>query len=480
MMPGQIFQSFNPATQEIIWEGPEASSKEVDAAFKAASKAFNDWCFLPLQERIGYLEKYKNLVAQSQDHLAEVLSKETGKPLWESKTEVSAMINKIDISIEAYSIRCAEMSHQQASQLSITRHRPHGVIAVFGPYNFPGHLPNGHIIPALLAGNTIIFKPSEMTPLTGECMVNLWIASGLPAGVLNLVQGGPNTGKLIASHPALNGLFFTGSWPTGKLLLEQFSSHPEKILALELGGNNPLIIHDVKDIETAAYLTLQSAYITTGQRCTCARRLIIVEGEKNQAFVPALVEEIKRIRIGPYNQQPEPYMGPLISEKAADKMLEAQKNLISLGGVSINTMQKLKPGTGFITPGLMDVTNVKHLPDEEYFGPFLQIIRVPSLKKAIEVANQTNYGLVAGLLSDRPEAYMEFYRHIKAGVINWNTQLTGASSSAPFGGIGRSGNFRPSAFYAADYCAYPVASLETKKIKMPEKITPGLIDLLHN
>lgn len=470
-----VFQSHNPATGQLIWEGLEADAKEIDLAFEKAAHALKLWASLPLQKRMDHLLKYKIFLSQMRDFIAETISIETGKPLWESETEVSAMINKIDISIEAYEARCPEMKHQQASLLSITRHKPHGVVAVFGPYNFPGHLPNGHIVPALLAGNTLVFKPSELTPLVGELLYKCLTDSGLPPGVFNLVQGGAKTGQLVAAHPRLDGLFFTGSWQTGKILLEKFASQPEKILALEMGGNNPLVFYKVKNVEAAAYFTLQSAFLSSGQRCTCARRLIVVEGKNSQNFIHSLIEQVKGITIGPYFQRPEPFMGPLISEKAALKILEAQDRLISLGAVPIMSMIQLKPKSGFITPGLLDTTSLEHKPDEEYFGPLLQLIRVPTFEQAIAEANRTAYGLIAGLFSDHAEYYQQFYQEVKAGVINWNTQLTGASSSAPFGGIGRSGNFRPSAFYAADYCAYPVASLEAEQLKMPEKKSPGLL-----
>lgn len=469
-----IFQSFNPATQQLIWEGPEATKKEINCAFEAASQALDFWSNLALDERISYLQKYKDFIDYMRDFIAETISIETGKPLWESKSEVTSMYNKVDISIEAYMMRCAEIKRQQPSALSHTRHKPHGIVAVFGPYNFPGHLPSGHIVPALLAGNTIIFKPSEHTPLVGELLSKCWLDSGLPSGVLNLIQGGPTVGKLLAAHPHLNGIFFTGSWPVGQSLLKQFAGTPEKILALEMGGNNPLIFHEAKNIEAAAYLTLQSAYLTSGQRCTCARRLIVVQGEQSEKFLNELKEQMKGITIGPYTQYPEPFMGPLISEQAVLHLIKVQEKLLSLGGKALFTMQKLKPETGFVTPGLMDVTAIPEKPDEEYFGPFLQLIMVDSLDEAIAEANRTSYGLAAGIITDSRSAFEQFYRQIKAGVINWNAQLTGASSSAPFGGIGHSGNFRPGALYAADYCAYPVASLEAEELKMPETMTPGL------
>ncbi len=472
----QTFQSHNPATLEVVWQGIESGQKEIDRAFECAYQAFETWSNLSIQERIAYLHKYKEKLTHSRQLLAETISVEMGKPLWESFTEVTSMINKVDISIQAYEIRCLEIKQPQASYLATARHKPHGVVVVLGPYNFPGHLPNGHIVPALLAGNTVIFKPSELTPLVGELMGQCWLETGLPPGIFNIVQGGSQTGRLLASHPKINGLFFTGSWAVGQSLLKQFGEHPEKILALEMGGNNPLVFHEVKNIEAAAYYTLQSAFITSGQRCTCARRLIVVDGEHSPAFIRSLEDQIRQIMVGPYNQQPEPFMGPLISEKAAQKLMDAQNQLISRGGIPKIPMQMLKPGTGFLSPGLIDVSEILNRPDEELFGPFLQLIRVPTFEAALKEANHTAYGLAAGLLSDKPELYKRFYQSVKAGIINWNTQLTGASSTVPFGGIGHSGNFRPSAFYAADYCSYPVASLEAEKMQMPEKIAPGLLN----
>lgn len=399
--------------------------------------------------------------------LAETISKETGKPLWDSYTEVQAMLNKIPLSIEAYRQRCATTERPQKNGISITRHKPHGVVVVIGPFNFPGHLPNGHIVPALLAGNTVVFKPSEFTPLTAVLMIQCWEKAGLPKGVINLVQGLHETGKALLSNSTIAGVFFTGSAQTGGLILKQLGTSPQKILALEMGGNNPLIISHVSDINTACHLTIQSGYLTSGQRCTCARRLIVVESDQTQSFLGELIQMIRDIKVGPYTDRPEPFMGPLIHQKAAEHVLTMQSKLKSLGGNSLVESQILEPGTSFLSPGLMDVTHIPNKPDEELFGPFLQIIRVDNLAAAIEEANKTQYGLSAGLFSDSQAEYELFYQKVKAGVINWNTPLTGASSSAPFGGIGLSGNHRPSAFYAADYCSYPVASLESKNLNMP-------------
>lgn len=468
------FQSRNPATTQIVWEGQNAEVKDVDKAVKNALAAFDSWSNLPLSQRIDYLQAFREKLTLSKENLANAISEEIGKPLWESRSEVGAMINKVDISIEAYHQRCKELIREQASGLSITRHKAHGVIAVFGPFNFPGHLPNGHIVPALLAGNTVVFKPSELAPLVAELTIQCWEQAELPKGVLNLIQGGRETGQLLADHPQINGLFFTGSWTTGLHFLEKFAQHPEKILALEMGGNNPLVVYETSNLRAASYCTIQSAFITSGQRCTCARRLIIPKGGQGDDFLQFLINDMRGIKVGPYTNIPEPFMGPVISEAAAKHLLNAQTNLRSKGGKILVELSHLIEGTGLVSPGLIDVTNIQHRLDEEFFGPLLQVIRVNGFDEALEEANKTAYGLSAGILTDKKENYEKFYQKIQAGVINWNTPTTGASSSAPFGGVRHSGNHRPSAYYAADYCCFPVASLEAQELKMPETLSPGL------
>lgn len=413
-----------------------------------------------------------------QESFAEAISIETGKPLWESKTEVQAMIGKIALCIDAQTKRCAEMHPAHPVAQAVSRHRPYGVVAVLGPFNFPGHLPNGHIVPALLAGNTVIFKPSEQTPLVGQLTIKCWEKAGLPSGVINLLQGGRWTGAYLSEHE-IDGLFFTGSFGTGQWLAEKFVNTPERILALELGGNNPLIVSQVQDVKAAALLTVQSAYLTAGQRCTCARRLIVVEKSCPQEFTEELLRTIAAIRIGPYTDRPEPFMGPVISPETAKGLLDSQMELYLKGGKPLLAMQQKfsfeASLAGFLTPGLIDMTDVRKRPDDEIFGPLLQLIRVPDFETALKIANKTDFGLCAGLLSDSREEYQLFYRTIKAGVVNWNMPLTGASSALPFGGIKFSGNHRPSAYYAADYCSYPVASLELDTVTMPYSLPPGLV-----
>ncbi|QBF82380.1 succinylglutamate-semialdehyde dehydrogenase [Shewanella maritima] len=471
---GHSVQSTNPANKEVIWQGNTATTEQVNQAIEAARNAQFDWFMLGYEGRIAVINAYKAQLEAHKDEIAETIAQETGKPQWETATEAGAMIGKIGLSIQSYDKRTGTSTNEIPAGRAVLRHKPHGVVAVFGPYNFPGHLPNGHIVPALIAGNTVVFKPSELTPKVAELMLKCWEKAGLPAGVINLVQGEVETGKALASHPQIDGLFFTGSSRTGHILHEQFAGHPGKILALEMGGNNPLIVKDVADTKAAVHEILQSAYISAGQRCTCARRLYIEQGAKGDELIAMLTEAVKQIAVAPWNAQPQPFMGSMISEGAAKGMVAAQDNLQSLGGQSLVELKHLEAGTGLVSPGLIDVTAIDALPDEEYFGPLLQVVRYQDFDQAINLANDTRYGLSAGLLADSREDYDYFLARIRAGIVNWNKQITGASGAAPFGGVGASGNHRASAFYAADYCAYPVASVEADAVNLPTSLSPGL------
>lgn len=468
------FVSINPASGEKNWEGKSAARSDVNKAVQAARKAFESWSGSPIEERIKFLNEFARLLGEQRNDFAAILSRETGKPQWESLTEVDVMVLKIRISIEAYNDRCREASGPMDTGLRITRFKPYGVVAVLGPFNLPGHLPNGHIVPALLAGNTVVFKPSELTPHVGEKMVKIWESAGLPKGVLNLLQGQKETGIALAQHPDIDGVFFTGSVEAGKAIHQFYAGRPEKILALEMGGNNPLIVADVQNVDAAVYLTIQSAFITSGQRCTCARRLIVVKSPLTDKFLARLIEVTKQIQVGPPTSQPEPFMGPVISKAAGERLLREQAFLQKKGGKSLVPMSLIGNNPAMLRPGIIDVTKIKNRPDKEIFGPLLQVIRVNTFADAIKEANHTAFGLAAGLLSDDEGLYKTFLQRSRAGIVNWNRQLTGASSQSPFGGIGQSGNHQPSAYFAADYCSYPVASIEAREFKIPEKLLPGI------
>ena len=472
---GMSLEKTNPVTNQLIWKSNSANSADVDAACQAARSAFKHWARQSLDARVEVVQRFASLLEQNKSQLAEVISQETSKPYWETLTEVQAMIGKVAISLRAYEQRTGASSTSMADGVASLRHRPHGVLAVFGPYNFPGHLPNGHIVPALIAGNSIVFKPSELTPWTAEETVKLWQQAGLPAGVLNLVQGGRETGEALAQHAEIDGLLFTGSANTGYQLNRQLAGAPEKILALEMGGNNPLIVDDPQDIDAAVHLTIQSAFITAGQRCTCSRRLLVKRGAQGDAFLKRLVEVSARLVPAAWDADPQPFIGGLISEQAALNVLKAWQDHVARGAKTLLEPKQVQPGTSLLTPGIVEMSGTSNVPDEEVFGPLLCVWRYDDFDAAIAMANNTRYGLSSGLISPHREKFDQLLLEARAGIVNWNKPLTGASSAAPFGGVGASGNHRASAFYAADYCAWPMASLESQQVSLPEKLSPGIV-----
>lgn len=454
--------SYEPATGATVWSGPEG---DADDTVAKARKAWPEWAALPLTKRIEAVRRYANRLRSKSEELAELIARETGKPVWEARTEVEAVIKKVDISVNSYAERTPQrqLSSQQGMRTAL-RHKPHGVLAVLGPYNFPAHLPNGHIVPALIAGNCVVFKPSEKTPATGEFLAAAFTKSGLPDGVVNILQGGPAVGRKLTANPDINGVLFTGSAQTGIALNRQFADQPDKILALEMGGNNPIVVWDTDDVHSAAVLVVQSAFLTAGQRCSAASRLIVKDD-----LYDRVVKEVKRIAdrliIDEPFSQPAPFMGPVIDNDVADGLTESFLALMSAGGRPIKHMARPVPDRPFLTPGIMDVTDLEERPDIELFGPILQVIRVPDFDMAIAEANNTRYGLSAALIGGTAQQYGQFWSMSRAGIVNWNKMTVGASSEAPFGGIGLSGNHRPSAFYAADYCAFPVVSMEAEQTK---------------
>ena len=449
--------SHEPATGAELWRG---ETSDVDAEVAAARGGWAAWAAQPLAVRIETMRRFANTVRQRAEAFADVIARETGKPLWEARTEVDSVIAKVDISVTAYAERTAQrrLDAPMNTRMAL-RHKPHGVLAVLGPYNFPAHLPNGHIVPALIAGNAVVFKPSEKTPAAGAFLVDCYRAAGVPEPCIRLVIGGPEQGKTLAGHVDIDGLLFTGSARTGIALNRQFATRPEKILALEMGGNNPIIVWETPDIHTAAVLVAQSAFTSAGQRCTAARRLI-VQDALYDPLIDALNSLVGRLIVGAPHDDPQPFMGPVIDNDTADMLTESFLTLMMNGGRPIRHLQRTDDARPFLVPAIIDVTAMPERPDVELFGPILQVIRADDFDGAIAEANNTRYGLSASLISQTPTLYDRFWSGIRAGIVNWNRPTNGASSSAPFGGVGWSGNHRPSAYYAADYCAYPVVSNE--------------------
>jgi succinylglutamic semialdehyde dehydrogenase len=467
MPPSDRLQSFRPHDGSLLWEGPIDGPEAVGHAVQRARNAGKGWARAPLDARLAIVRRFAEIVQDKAEMLARTIAEETGKPFWEAKGEAQSVAAKVAISIEAHTARTGTLERpfaaDPAGATQAVRHKPHGVLAVLGPYNFPAHLPNGHIVPALIAGNALVFKPSELTPMTGALMQAFWSEAGLPASVLEVVQGGAATGRALA-EAEIDGLLFTGSATTGAALARQFAATPHRILALEMGGNNPLVAWDVahEDLDKAALVVVQSAFLSAGQRCTCARRLI-VQRDLSDALLDRVLALVERMRIGSPFDEPQPFMGPLIDNRAADRTLAAFE---ALPGERILPLRRLDPALPFLTPGIVETTG--HLSaDEEIFGPVLQWVRVASFEDVIAEANATRFGLAAALLGGDRALFDRFWAESRAGVVNWNRPTNGAASSAPFGGIGWSGNHRPSAFYAADYCAFPVAGIEGQSPHAP-------------
>ncbi|MES2337611.1 MAG: succinylglutamate-semialdehyde dehydrogenase [Pseudomonadota bacterium] len=471
-MAWQEIVSVEPATGAILWRRMPDS---VDDEVARARESWAAWASQPLAFRIETLRRFANVVRQRADALTDLIARETGKPLWDARTEVEAVIAKVDISVAAYSERTGQRRSESPMNARMAlRHKPHGVLAVLGPYNFPAHLPNGHIVPALLAGNAVVFKPSEKTPAVGEFLVQCYHAAGVPDGCIRLLVGGPDEGKALAAHPDIDGLLFTGSARTGLALNRLYADRPEKILALEMGGNNPIVVWSQPDLHAAAVIVVQSAFTSSGQRCTAARRLIVED-----ALADPLIAEIdklcRRMIVGAPHDEPAPFMGPVIDNDTADMLTESFLALMTMGGRPIRHLERPIDDRPFLTPSLIDMTGASERPDIELFGPILQVQRVKTFDEALHEANATRYGLSASLISQDPRLYDGFWANIRAGIINWNRPTNGAASNAPFGGVGWSGNHRPAAYYAADYCAYPVASNEAEQARA--SIGVGLRDI---
>ncbi len=472
---GKPFTSLNPATQACLWQGQIATSSDVASACHAAQAALPVWSALSLAQRIKYCEAFAEQIQRQLHDLTALIAQESGKPLWEAKTEAQAVVAKIALAIQAYHERTPEQRLQTSAGITqAIRYKPQGVMAIIGPFNFPAHLANAHIVPALLAGNTIVYKPSELTPAVAQFITQAWHTIGLPNGVLNCLQGDASSAQHLINQD-IQAVAFTGSYKTGLAIHQQLANRPEVLLAMEMGGNNPFVVDEISNITAGVYQLLLSSFITAGQRCTCARRAFIPDNALGDDFLTKLVQATAQLRIGNPEETPEPFLGPVISPAHATMHLKAQQDLIDHGGVSVLPMQLIQPDSGFLSPGIMDVTSIAAPADHEIFAPFVQITRYHTFSDAIAMANQSQYGLSSALLSDNASHYQEFYQHIKAGIVYWNLATTGTSLLLPFGGVGHSGNHRPSGYYAADYCAYPVAGQESEHLTLPDTMLPGII-----
>lgn len=452
--------SCEPATGAEIWRSRVGDVADIVVRSR---RAWPTWAAQPLATRMELVRRFANEVRKENDKLATLIARETGRPLWEARNEVESLVAKVEISIRAYAERSAQRKLDNGMNgMTALRHKPHGVMAVIGPFCMPALLPSAHIIPALIAGNVVIFKPSEKAPATGELLLQCFHKAGISTGVVQLLVGGPAEGQALVASDGVDGILFTGSAHTGIAINRKLAARPDKLVALELGGNNPIVVWDTPKIADAAVLIVQSAFASSGQRCSAARRLIV-----KSSMYDALMAEVKaladRIIVGAPFDEPAPFMGPVIDNDAADGLTESFVYLLSHGGKAIKHLVRAREDLPFLTPAIIDTTAMKDRPDVELFGPILQVIRIDDFDEAIAEANTTRFGLCASLIGGNPQEYNRFWANIRAGIINWNRPTTDANAAAPFGGVGLSGNHRPSAYYAADYAAYPVTSTEMEQ-----------------
>ena len=465
------YTRISPVNRSITWQGDWANQELCVLAFEKARSAQAKWRSTSIDDRISVLKRFASLLQSNSESIAMVITLDSGKPFWESLTEIQSSIAKVDNAIDAIRTRRWEKVEPNATGSTAVRYRSLGIVLVLGPYNLPLHLPGAHIVPALLAGNCVIFKPSEKAAAVGDWIARCWQEAALPEGVLEVLHGGVEVAQYLANLN-LDGVFFTGSYRGGVALHRLLAGRPECLLALEMGGNNPLIVEKVSDPRAAIQTIISSAYITSGQRCTCARRIVVVDRPENRTLVNRLVHSIEKIRVGDPLTEPQPFMGALVSEEASQQILHAQSMLASTGATTMVACKSMPDNSCILSPGL-SLISPDYQVDEEYFGPLATLCFVKDMRQAIEVANRTRYGLAAGLLSDDRGCYEHFLHNIQAGIVNWNSPTTGASGKLPFGGVGASGNHRPSGYFASDYCSYPIASVEKNPLQ-PLPISPGL------
>ncbi len=457
----------------------------VEEAVFSARNAQRAWRRTSLEDRVSLLKRYQEQIRIREAEFSNLISREIGKPLWESRTEVSAMVNKVDITIQDSMklVQPFQIPAVMPDTLGSCQYRPHGVMAVIGPFNFPGHLPNGHIVPALLTGNTVVFKPSEKAPAVGQLMAECFHAAGFPAGVFNLVQGEREVGRRLSVHPGVAGVLFTGSYEVGTRIKQDTLQQHWKILALEMGGKNATLVWDDADLDVAVHETLVSGFLTAGQRCSATSR-VIVHQSLLEPFVERLHAKAKAFRIGHWSE--EPFMGPLIDSSAVDRYMKFIGIAAREGAELImrgKALELSRPGY-YVAPTIawiqtpsLEQTRRSVFQQTELFAPALAVLGVADLEEAIAQANETQYGLVASVFSKSRDVFEKCREELEVGLVNWNKSTVGASSKLPFGGFKKSGNHFPTALTATLYCAAPVSSLEVAEPKPAEVLAsamPGL------
>ncbi len=454
--------SREPATGAVLWQG---EAGDLDAAVTAARAALPHWASQPHAKRADLLRHFAGEIRRQSEAFADMIARETGRPLWDVRGEVDQALAGCDAAMRAYGERCVQRKFDGGVNGTLAlRHKPLGVMAVITPFAQPLATPLARLVPALLAGNTVLLKPSVKALATTMLLVDCAARAGLPAGVVQCLAGDGAMAQALALHDGVDGVLFAGSAAAGQALARKLVARPEKLLALDLGGNNALVVWDTPQIEEAALIVVQSAFSASGQRATCARRLI-VKDTLAQPLLAAVKRLADRIICGAPHDEPTPFMGPVCDNETADALVESFIWLMSNGGRVVKHMQRLSREHPFLSPAIIDVTTMTQRPDVELFGPLLQVIRVATFDEAIAQANATRYGLVAGLIGGTQAEYDRFWAHSRAGLVHWNRPTITEIPNAPMGGVGLSGNFRTGGTYMIDSCTYPVASLENEVLR---------------
>ncbi|MBW2313497.1 MAG: aldehyde dehydrogenase family protein [Deltaproteobacteria bacterium] len=463
-------QSTNPARpDDVVGEFPVADAAAVAAAVGRARAAFPAWRDLGLDGRSEVIRRFQQACAERKDELARLIVRESGKAIWEARAEAGLVPAKVDVSLGAGMKLVADQSVGGGARAT---YFPRGVLAVFGPFNFPAHLPNGHIVPALACGNTVVFKPSDQTPAVGEWMLARWREAGLPDGVLEVVHGAAETGQALAGYAGVDGVLFTGSYGTGRAIREATLDQPSKILALEMGGKNAIVVLADADVELAVAETALSIAASTGQRCTCASRLF-VEAPLADEFTERLADTLGGLRVGDPRDE-HTFMGPLISQASFDRVEKVRATAREAGGERIDFRVDLP--APFVGPALVrfDTLRQSHpYQRDELFAPEAALYPVDDLDQAIDAVNDSDFGLAAAVFTRDRERYEHSVGRIRTGILNWNKGTIGASGKLPFGGIGKSGNDRPAGVTASLYCTVPQAHLENEAELDPTSLPPG-------
>lgn len=476
--PDGSWKKHSPADLKDLILEVESCHAHIGQACQAAKQAYKSWRSTTLQTRAEYLNRLKELYLAHKDEMAELIARETGKPLWEAKTEAQALVAKIDVTLN-HSMKHVE-PHRIENALpgtdGVVRFKSRGVLAVVGPFNFPAHLPNGHIIPALATGNTVVFKPSDKTPAVGQLMAKIFAEAGFPKGVFNMVQGQGETGKRLVADEAVDGILFTGSYDVGLKIKEETMRHFWKILALEMGGKNVTIVWDDADVKKAVYESIIGCFMSSGQRCSCTSKIVVHPRVRDQ-FIDNFYQTAKKLTIGHWST--DPFMGPLISDEAVESYIRFQEIAKREGAESLMRGKRLDldPEGYYVTPSINLVNEFQPksvYQNHEIFGPNVGIYTTDSFDEAMAITNSAGYGLALAIFAKDEKLYEKALVEARTGLVNWNRTTNGASSKLPFGGMGKSGNDRPSGDFAVYYCTVPVASLEDRTDFDESNIVPGV------